>query len=118
MIIKFLNLDNKYTEQSDCRYFFHAERASVCMADDCDAPNAAELAYDPSMLLSDFMAVIMKYVPDMSNCKWVILFDKEEVAVLTGHSDRKYSYELLIPDCKMEELAGRSIFCRYYWGAH
>lgn len=118
MIIKYLDMDNKYAEQSDWKNFFHAERSSVCMADDCNAPNAADLAYDPTMLLSDFMAVIMKYVPDMSNCKWVILFDKEKVAVLTGHSDRKYTYELLVPDCKMEELAGKSISCRYYSGAH
>lgn len=93
--------------------FIHAERASVCMGDDCNAPNAEELAYDNDMLLSDFMAVIMNYVPAMSNCRWIIFFGKERTAVLTGNERAEYSYELLVPDRKVSELANTTIFCKY-----
>lgn len=99
-------------EEPDMKYF-HAERQSVCMGDDCNAPNAAELAYDKDMMLSEFMSVIMKYVPAMRNCRWIVFFDRDKVAVLTGGSDRNYTYELLVSDRKVEEFAGKKIFCKY-----
>lgn len=110
------NLKNCLSAKKIKTGFIRAERDSVCMADDCMAPNAQELSYDDNMMLSDFMAVISKYVPAMNNCRWIIFFGSEEVAVLTSMSDRKYSYELLVSDRKISGLADKAIYCKYESG--
>lgn len=93
--------------------FIYAERDSVCMGDDCTAPNPGNLAYQDDMMLSEFIPVIMKYLPAMTNCRWIIYFGEDKTAVLVAGSDKKYSCELLTADRKIKELADREIFCKY-----
>lgn len=73
-LVSFIMLINKEKlrgancEKNEKISFFdriHIERESVCMGDDCNAPNAKELEYEVDEYLSDFMETVARYVPSM-----------------------------------------------------
>lgn len=53
----------------------HAERDSICMGDDCIAPNASELRCYPDDRLFVLMDALAGYVPELSNATWDVLCD-------------------------------------------
>lgn len=53
-------------ENADGKLRIRAERDSVCMGDDCDAPNTRYLDYGPDERLSEFMDSVANYVPLMT----------------------------------------------------
>ena len=94
----------------------HVERESVCMGDDCNAPNARDLEYETNELLSEFMDSVARYVPTMENVVWsVVASQGQAIAYLIFDEDASYKYELAIPDMKVSELAEKRIYCRYYY---
>lgn len=95
------------------RYLIHAIRSSVCMGDDCTAPNAAELQYEKETTLSEFMPVVAAYLPQMSSCVWEVRCADETIARLAFDENADYAAELSIPDCKVHALKNKAIFCRY-----
>lgn len=92
----------------------HAERDSVCMGDDCNAPNARELNYASNEYLSEFMDSVAKYVPSMKNVVWSVACKDRTIAYLIFDENEEYKYELAVPDMKVSELDGKKIYCRYY----
>lgn len=91
----------------------HATRSSVCMGDDCMAPNAATLKYSEGAMLSDFMAVLADYVPQMESVVWEICLDRSNIAKLHFDAAANYTFDLLIPDTPVSDLPSNDIFCRY-----
>ncbi len=92
----------------------YAERDSVCMSDDCHAPNAEELDYRDGDRLSDFMDAVAKYVPAMKNVVWGVACAGEMIAYLYFDEASSYEYELQVKDIKVSELLEKKIHCTYY----
>lgn len=95
----------------------HAERDSVCMADDCFAPNAAELGYAEGEMLSGFMGAIAHYVPVMRDCVWSVFCGGEIVAHIAFDGMGRHTYELMIPDRPVAELPEQRVHCTYFHSA-
>lgn len=93
----------------------YAERDSVCMGDDCNAPNARYLDYAANELLSEFMDSVAGYVPSMRDVVWSVVCKDKTIAYLIFDENDGYEYELAIPDMRVSELAEKKIYCRYYY---
>ena len=46
------------------------DRESVCMGDDCNAPNEKKLDLNEGDLLSDVLGKVAEYLPQMSDVIW------------------------------------------------
>lgn len=93
----------------------HAERDSVCMGDDCNAPNAKDLYYASNERLSDFMDSVSRYVPSMRNVVWSIECKDKVIAYLIFDENANCKYELAISDMEVSRLVEKKIYCRYYY---
>lgn len=93
----------------------YAERDSVCMGDDCNAPNAEYLDYTTNELLSEFMDSVARYVPCMKDVVWSVTCKDKTIAYLIFDENAGYEYELAISDMRVSELTEKKIFCRYYY---
>lgn len=93
----------------------HAERDSVCMGDDCNAPNAEELPYNSDECLYEFLVNrVAKYVPKCTESVWVILnYSNKEVGYITFDKNCDTTCTLAIKNTYVYKLGG-SIFCRKY----
>lgn len=93
----------------------YAERDSVCMGDDCNAPNAKYLDYATDELLSEFMDAVAGYVPSMKDVVWSVVCKDKTIAYLIFDEDAGYEYELAVSDIRVSALAEKKIYCRYYY---
>lgn len=93
-----------------------ATRSSVCMADDCNAPNTRELFYTAYECLYEFLLnKVTKYVPKCTCSVWVIFdYTNKEVGYITFDENCEATCMLATKrDIYVYELGG-SIFCRKY----
>lgn len=93
-----------------------AERDSVCMGDDCNAPNSEEIPYNSDECLYDFLVNrLAKYVPAITNSIWIILnYRNKEVGYITFDENCEITCTLATKrNIYVYELGG-SIFCRKY----
>lgn len=93
-----------------------ATRSSVCMGDDCNAPNAEELSYTAYECLYEFLVKrVAKYVPKCTESVWVILnYANQEIGYITFDKNCDVTCTLATNrDIYVYELGG-SIFCRKY----
>ncbi len=98
--------------------FWHkikATRDSVCMGDDCNAPNARELDYKPDQRFSEWLSVVADYVPTMHNVVWSVHCKSKLLAHLVFNDKGNFTVELVVPDQKTSVLAIHEIYCRYYY---
>lgn len=93
-----------------------AARDSVCMADDCLAPNERELDCDPEETLSEWLAAVTKYVPTMHNALWTVRSGDKILAYLKCDDKGGYTAELAVPDDKLSRLGIGEIYCGYHPG--
>ncbi len=101
-------------ENADGKLRIRAERDSVCMGDDCDAPNTRYLDYGPDERLSEFMDSVANYVPLMREAVWSVTWEGRTIAYLVFDEKGDHLCELAVPDGRVSELAGKRIYCRYY----
>lgn len=97
------------------RHKIKATRESVCMGDDCDAPNVRELDYKPDQLFSEWLSVVADYVPTMHNVVWSVHSKNDLLAYLIFDHKGNFTMELIIPDQKMSILGINEVYCRYYY---
>lgn len=93
-----------------------AERDSVCMGDDCNAPNTQELSYTAYECLYEFLLnKVTKYVPKCTSSVWIILnYVNQEVGYITFDENCEITCTLATKrNIYVYELGG-SIFCRKY----
>lgn len=102
-------------QQESTQLLIHAERSSVCMGDDCYAPNPEDLSYEPEQTLSEFIPMIARYVPKMKDSWWDVYTGKQLVATVYFNGCGKVTYELHGPDIRIADMAGEGIFCRYHY---
>ena len=111
-----VNSANQKTIYANGTNRIRLERESVCMGDDCNAPNAKDLEYAANELLSEFMDSVAGYVPSMENVVWSVVTSQGKViAYLIFDENEDYQYELAIPDVRVSELALKKLYCRYYY---
>lgn len=94
------------------RYLIHMERQSVCMGDDCNAPNAQDISYRYNETLSSFMLKVMDYVPAMKNVRWILYCGTLYLGYLFSDESGKYQYHIE-EDILLSSLPKKEIFCKY-----
>ena len=94
----------------------HAELDSVCMGDDCTAPNAADLSYSDREMLSAFLRrSVASYVPSMKNVVWSVYSGNRLIGYLYSGALSLYHSELAVPNIPVADLPVKEIHCRYYY---
>lgn len=92
-----------------------ATRDSVCMADDCNAPNERILECSPELALSGFMKIVTGYVPNGHNVVWTVYRRSRLLGYLIFDDSGNYTVELAVPDNKVSRLRIDEIFCSHYY---
>ena len=93
-----------------------AERDSVCMGDDCNAPNTGYLEYDENELLSVWlMKTVTDYVPHMHECVWSVESNRKIIGYLICDKNGNYTVETTCDDEYMGLLNISEIFCMHYY---
>lgn len=91
----------------------YAERDSVCMGDDVNAPNPGQIPYQDGMDAKAFLAHVADYIPTMHSTVWIVWTDSRKcrsIGALICDENGSYSY---LP--AMEKLNGlKSVFCQYF----
>lgn len=87
-------------------------RDSVCMADDCMAPNEKKITFEPSDTLSELLNRAKTYVPAMRDCEWEVRCGEEVLGRLVSGADGKYQVKQERPDIRITALPEYEIFCR------
>lgn len=98
-----------------------AERDSVCMGDDCTAPNGKYIYFESGIMLSELLLKIAKYVPDYSGRQhtiWGIEHNGVPIAYLECDEHSKYKGILAIDDIPADSLDEEKLYCRYFFCFH
>ncbi len=96
-------------------YIIVATRDSVCMGDDCMAPNRCDIPYHKEDKLSDLMSYVYQYVPTMKNTIWVVRNKQQVIGYLMIDEEGNYSYELEMKNKSIYSLGNNSIHCSYFY---
>lgn len=92
-----------------------ATRDSVCMGDDCNAPNREYLDYDPQQFLSEWLLkTVTGYIPTMHNAIWVVYKKRTIIGYLICDEKGHYSVEIPHNNMPMRSLHIKDIYCRYF----
>lgn len=91
----------------------HAERDSICMGDDCNAPNADELPYKEEEKLSHFLRTVASYIP-VRRYVWAVYCDERLLALISFNALGESSFDLQVDDLTLTELSVSHIFCRHF----
>lgn len=98
------------------KYTVHAERDSVCMGDDCTAPNSAELEYFPHQTLSRFLSdTVSGYVPKMGDSVWAVSNGGKIIGYIIFDENGSCACEIVGSDIPVSELDTGGLFCRYFY---
>lgn len=89
------------------------KRDSVCMADDCTAPNRCEFTFGQDDTVKELVIKISRYVPDMKDVVWSINLKGAPIAYVNFCPDDK-KFELNINNIKISELEDNNIYCKFY----
>ena len=90
----------------------HLKRDSVCLGDDVTAPNPWNVRLERDTMLSEFMILLIRYVPQMKECEWIVECGRRPIGRLISDESCVYKRELWISDICISELSGNEIFCR------
>ena len=94
-----------------------AERDSVCMADDCMAPNSKTLTFESSCQLQEVLSALGNYVPKFSGKQhtiWGIECDGVPIAFLESNGGG-YRGITTGKNLTSEKLNNKKIYCRYFF---
>ena len=98
-----------------------AERDSVCLGDDCTAPNSEYILFESGIRLSELLLQIAQYVPDYSGRQhtiWGIEYKGEPIAFLECDENSKYKCILNTDDILADAMDEKKIYCRYFFDHH
>lgn len=93
----------------------HVERDSVCMGDDCTAPNAVELPFRKDEMLSEFMVTLAESLPRMSNVVWAVYCRDDVIGYVYTNGARQVRTMLRIKDVRTASLGKEMLYCSYYY---
>lgn len=107
----FLEVTNLKKDQ----YTIHIERESVCMGDDCNAPNPAELPYSADEMLSEWLNTVAEYVPTIYNTVWTVQDGRNILGYLIFDEKGRHTCETAVSDIPVTKLKSKHLFCRYFY---
>lgn len=88
------------------------DRDSVCMGDDCTAPNEKRLDVAENALLLDVFWQVAAYLPRMSNAVWAVDTGKKVIGYII--MDTEIHYELCQENQLFSEMGTESLHCSYF----
>ena len=94
------------------------ERQSVCIGDDCTAPNGQFIIFESGTSLSTLLLRIGQYVPNYSGRQhtiWGIEYKEKPIAFIECDEHSGYKYMLNIDDILADTLNEEKIYCRYFY---
>lgn len=94
------------------------ERDSVCIGDDCTAPNSKYILFENGISLSSLLSQIAQYVPDYSGRQhtiWGIEHNRVPIAFLECDEHNEYKCILAHNDISADFLNEGKIYCRYFF---
>ncbi len=96
------------------------QRESVCMSDDCNAPNEKIVQFDDNTTVSEFLEYCaVNYVPKMHNSVWVISDIDFRKKYVIGYivTDAKGNISLFSSNegKPISDVISNGVFCRYYY---
>ncbi len=89
------------------------KRDSICMADDCTAPNACEFAYSSEETLKDLVIKISRYLPELKAVVWSINNKGNPIGYINFCSEDK-KFELIIENIRLADLDNHNFYCKFY----
>ncbi len=78
--------------------YVSVDRQSICMGDDCTAPNEKLLPIGEKDMLSDIFRMIKVYLPQMRDVIWAVDSGKKVIGYIIVGIDGQVQYELCIKD--------------------
>lgn len=95
-----------------------ALRSSVCMGDDCTAPNKKEYIVNKNIKLSDFIRILFEYVPTVHNAAWVVYSDDVILGFIVIDGNGNKMSEINGDDIKLcKKLKSNEVFCCHYYNS-
>lgn len=96
------------------------QRESVCMGDDCNAPNEKIIQFDDNTTASEFLGYCAEnYVPKMHNSVWVIsdidFRKKSVIGYAVTDSEGSISIFSSNEGKSISDVISGEIFCQYYY---
>ncbi|MDO4945191.1 MAG: hypothetical protein Q4E74_08355 [Ruminococcus sp.] len=96
------------------------QRESVCMGDDCNAPNEKIVQLDDNTTVSEFLGYCaVNYVPKIHNSVWVIsdidFRKKYVIGYIVTDAQGNISVFSSNEDKSVSVVISDGVFCRYYY---
>lgn len=90
------------------------DRDSVCMGDDAN-DHRREITVNGSTLLSDFLKMLIKYVPSMADIVWSVKSNLGVIGYIIGDSQRQATIEICGDDKPIDNLSIDKVFCTHFY---
>lgn len=94
--------------------YVRVDRQSVCMGDDCTAPNEKLLSVCEKDMLSDIFQKISVCLPQMCDVIWAVDSGKKVIGYIITDANNQVRYELCLKDQVFCELGIEAMHCSYF----
>lgn len=94
--------------------YVRVDRQSICMGDDCTAPNEKLLSVGERDRLSDIFRMIADYLPQMQDVIWAVDSGKKVVGYILMAGKEQVRYELCPEDQIFCKLDIEAFHCSYF----
>ena len=91
------------------------DRESVCMGDDCNAPNEKVLDLSEEDKLTDVFRKVAEYLPQMSDVIWAVDSGRKVLGYIIMDKDRTIHYEICQPDGIFSDMKINALHCSYFF---
>lgn len=98
-------MDNKY---------IRVGRQSLCMGDDCTAPNEKLILVNKKDMLSDILRKVSDCLPQMHNVIWAVCSDRKVIGYIITGTNKQVQYELCLENQVFCQMDIESPFCNYF----
>lgn len=94
--------------------YVRVDRESVCMGDDCTAPNEKLFPVRERDMLSDIFQMIAGYLPHMRDVVWAVDSGKKIVGYIVMEMNEQVRYEFCLEDQVFCGLDMKALHCSYF----
>lgn len=104
----------KITKNNSAKKIIRVTRQSVCMGDDCTAPNENKIEVFREDSINDVLSKIANHLPQMQNVIWAIDTGKKVLAYITIDENEKIYYEQCVGEQCFFEMEIERLHCSYF----
>ncbi len=94
--------------------YVRVDRESVCLGDDCTAPNEKLFPIGKRDKLSDIFRMIAEYLPHMYDVVWAVDSGKKVIGYIVMDMMEQVRYEFCLEDQVFCELDIKALHCSYF----